>query len=194
MNLLIFSFPPEPTKLSPSAEGRDQQRPYRFNPRGSNGDHPLGRYPRGEADALGPLSEKRGWLAVGTNASEDLAQAAGEADRQYGAVAQATQIHIEDVDHGEQFVGEDRLLLHGRPAVLAADAGEDRRYMAVARVARVAKLAVMPANPGQAAPQRGDACPLRAVSGADVSNAGGDSAVGAGGEIEPDRLRIGRQL
>ena len=66
--------------------------------------------------------------------------------------------------------------------------------MAIAGVERVAKLAVMPANPGQAALQRGDACGLRAVSGADVSNAGGDSAVGAGGEIEPDRLRIGRQL
>ena len=55
--LAHFSFPPEPTK-SPSAEGCDQQRPYRFNLRGSNGDHPSGRYPRGEADALGPLSER----------------------------------------------------------------------------------------------------------------------------------------
>jgi len=76
--------------------------------------------------------------------------------------------------------------------------------VAIAGVERVAKLAVMPANPGQAALQRGDACGLRAVSGADVSSAGmdsadvssagGDSAVGAGGEIEPDRLRIWRQL
>jgi hypothetical protein len=56
--------------------------------------------------------------------------------------------------------------------------------MAVSGVERVAKLAVMPANPGQAALQRGDACRLRAVS----------KPVGAGGEIEPDRLRIGRQL
>ena len=42
----------------------------------------------------------------------------------------------------------------------------------------------MPANPGKAALQRGDACRLRSVAG----------AVGAGGEIEPDRLRVGRQL
>jgi hypothetical protein len=56
--------------------------------------------------------------------------------------------------------------------------------MAVSGVERVAELTVMPANPGQAALQRGDACRLRAVS----------SAIGAGGEIEPDRLGIGRQL
>ena len=47
--------------------------------------------------------------------------------------------------------------------MLAADAGEHRRYMAIAGVERVAKLAVMPANPGKAALQRGDACRLRAV-------------------------------
>jgi hypothetical protein len=56
--------------------------------------------------------------------------------------------------------------------------------MAVSRVERVAQLAVMPANPGQAALQRGDACGLRSVP----------TSVGAGGEIEPDRLGIGRQL
>jgi hypothetical protein len=88
--------------------------------------------------------------------------------------------------------------------VLAADAGEDRRYVAVSRVERVAELAVMPANSGQAPLQRRDACRLRAVAGADVSSAGGDSAdvssagmdaaVGAGGEIQPDRLWVGRQL
>jgi len=86
--------------------------------------------------------------------------------------------------------------------VLAADAGEDRRYVAVSRVERVAELAVMPANSGQAPLQRRDACRLRAVAGADVSSAGGDSAdvssagmdaaVGAGGEIQPDRLWVGR--
>ena len=53
--------------------------------------------------------------------------------------------------------------------------------MAVSGVEQVAKLAVMPANPRQAALQRSDACraPRRV------------RAVGAGGEIEPDRLGSG---
>ena len=77
--------------------------------------------------------------------------------RQNGAVAQPAQVHVEVAEHGEQFVGEDRFLLNGRPAVLAADASEHGGDMAVAGVERVAELAVMPANPGKAALQRGDA-------------------------------------
>jgi hypothetical protein len=42
----------------------------------------------------------------------------------------------------------------------------------------------MPTNPGQAALQRGDARTFSALS----------KPVGTGGEIEPDGLRIGRQL
>ena len=56
--------------------------------------------------------------------------------------------------------------------------------MAVPRVERLAKLPVMPANPGESSLQRGDVRTFSALS----------EPVRAGGEIEPDRLRIGRQL
>ena len=70
----------------------------------------------------------------------------------------------------------------GGRRVVAADAGEHGRDVAVARVERFAELAIAPANPGEPALQRRDgnrSCPAR---------------LGAGREIEPDGLRIGRQV
>ena len=74
------------------------------------------------------------------------AEAAGEADRQNGPVAQAAQIHLQGRQHGQKFVGEDRGFLQGRAAVPAADAGQHRGDMAVADLERLAKLPVAPGD------------------------------------------------
>ena len=56
----------------------------------------------------------------------------------------------------DELIGEDRLLLDRRAAMGAANAGEHRRNMPVARVERLAALAVMPADAGEPALQSGD--------------------------------------
>ncbi len=51
-------------------------------------------------------------------------------------------------EHGQQLVGVQRLLLTGRAGVGAADAGQHRGDMRIARVERAAELAIAPANAG----------------------------------------------
>ena len=107
------------------------------------------------------------------------AQAAGEADRQDRLVAQASQIVVERRQHRAQVVGEDRFFLDGRSAMGASNAGEHGRDVPIARVQRFAELAIAPANPREAPLQRRDGNRLLSAP-----------AVDAGGEIQPDGLRI----
>ena len=107
------------------------------------------------------------------------AQAAGEADRQDRLVAQAPQIVVERRQHREQVVGEDRFFLDRRSAMDASNAGEHGRDVPIARVQRFAELAIAPANPREAPLQRRDGNRLLSAP-----------AVDAGGEIQPDGLRI----
>ena len=94
----------------------------------------VSRTPPPLAENFDPAGSVLGLLGAAVEADDfGAAQAAGEADRQNGAVAQAAQIHVERRQHGQQLVGEDRLLLDGRAAVAAADAGEHRGDMAVLR-------------------------------------------------------------
>ena len=73
------------------------------------------------------------------------AQAAGETDQQDRAIAQAAQIaEIERSDHGEQILGQDRLLLLRRAAMGAADPGEHGGDVAVLAVERLAALGEIP--------------------------------------------------
>ena len=114
-------------------------------------------------------------LAGAAVEADDLgaAQRPGEAERQNGAVAQAAQVHLERGEHGQELVGEDRRLLDRRASVLAANAGEHRRDVAVAGVERRPELAVAPADPGEAALERRNA----------------RAGLGLRGEIESDDLR-----
>ena len=111
-------------------------------------------------------------------------QRPGEADRENGAVAQAAQVHVERPEHGQELVGEDRGLLCGRTAVAAANPGKNGRYVAVPGVERLAELAVMPANPGETALERRDAGAISPMP----------EAVGAGGEVKSNCLRVGWRL
>ena len=124
-----------------------------------------------DLDPAGPVLA----LAGAAVEADDLgaAQRPGEAERQDGAVAQSPQVHLERGEHGQELVGEDRRLLHGRAAVAAADAGEHGGDVAVAGVERTAELAVAPADPGEAPLERRNA----------------DAGLGLRGEIEADGLR-----
>ena len=66
------------------------------------------------------------------------AQTTGEADRQNGAVAQSARIIVQRGQHGQKIVGEDRLLLHGRAPMGAANAGQHGGDMAILGVERLA--------------------------------------------------------
>ena len=79
----------------------------------------------------------------------------------------------------QQVVGEDRFFLDGRSAMGASNAGEHGRDVPIARVQRFAELAIAPANPREAPLQRRDGNRLLSAP-----------AVDAGGEIQPDGLRI----
>ena len=88
------------------------------------------------------------WLGAAIEADDfRAAQPAGEADGKDGLVAQAAQVVVQRRQHGQQLVGEDRLLLGGRAAMGAADAGQHGGDMGVARVERAPELAVAPADP-----------------------------------------------
>jgi len=89
------------------------------------------------------------------------------------------QIIVERRQHRAQVVGEDRFFLDGRSAMGAPDPGEHGRDVPIARVQRFAELAIAPANPREAPLQRRDGNRLLSAP-----------AVDAGGEIEPDGLRI----
>ena len=137
----------------------------------------------GAAKNLDPAGSVLGLIGPAIEADDfRAAQAAGEADRQNGAVAQAAQIHLERRQHRQQFVGEDRLLLDRRAAMGAANAGEHRRNMPIARVERLAALAVTPANAGEPALQRSETLQPARRPRAD--------SLHAGGEIEADGLRV----
>ena len=129
-----------------------------------------------EFDPAGPVL---GLIGTAIEADDfGAAQRPGEAERQNGAVAQAAQVHVERGKHGQQLVGEDRRLLDRRTCVLAADAGEHGGDVAVAGVERLPKLAVAPTDPGKPPLERRDA----------------DAGLGLRGEMEPDGLRLWRQL
>src|ERR1700722_9720539 len=140
----------------------------------------------GEQGALGEDFDPAGAvlsLVRATIEPNDLgtAQTAREADSENGAVAKATQIHLQRRQHGQKLIGEDGGLLQGRASVAAADAGQHGRDMPVADVERLAELAVAPGDSRQP--------PLE----------GGDRKLGAAPldlrrKIEPDRLGIGRRL
>jgi hypothetical protein len=98
---------------------------------------------------------------------------AGEADQQDRAVAQTAEVaKIERRDHRFQVLGRDRFFLRGRPALGAADAGEDGGDVAVGAVECFAALREIP--------PRGRDPPLQ---GGDRVGFSGDRAGGAGGDI-----------
>ena len=147
---------------------------------------PAGLAADGEEGALGEDFDPAGavlGLVRATIEPNDLgtAQTAGEADRENGPVAQATQIHVQRRQHRQKLVGEDRGLLQGRASVPAADAGQHGGDMAVADVERLAELPVAPGDAGQP-PLEGRDRKLRAA------------ALDLRREVEADRFRIGRRL
>ena len=110
-------------------------------------------------------------------------QSAGEADQQNGAVAKAAEIaEIERRHHREQVSGQHRLLLLGRPALGASDAGEDRGDMAVGAVEFFAALREIPGQRRKAAFDRAHRTGLSR-----------QRARGASGDIEADDLAVGGQ-
>jgi hypothetical protein len=74
------------------------------------------------------------------------AQAAGEADQQDGAVAQAAQIVGEGSDHAQEIVGENGFLLVGPPGVPAPDAAHHLGDVAIGAVERLAALGAVPGD------------------------------------------------
>ena len=113
------------------------------------------------------------------------AQAAGEAEQQDRAVAQLAEIgRRQDVQHRDEMLRQERLLLDGRPAVAAADAGEHGRDMAV--------LAVEGQGPLDEAPDERREPPLDRCDAARLVT-GALSAGGERGEIEPDAFGIGER-
>ncbi len=119
--------------------------------------------------------------------TDDLgtAQAAGKAEQQHGAVAQAAQrAAVERFQHGDQILGQHRFLLPGRGGVRVADAGHDGGDMAVLPVERLAALGIIPGQRRKPALDRRHGVWLLVA---------GRLAGGAGGDVEADDLRIGRQ-
>ena len=89
-------------------------------------------------------------------------QAAGEAEQQDRAVAQAPEVaEIERRDHGEEVLRQHRLFLLGRPALGAADAGEHGGDMAVGAVECLAALGEIPHQRRKPALDRGDRARFR---------------------------------
>lgn len=79
--------------------------------------------------------------------ADDLgaAQAAGKAEQEHGAVAQATQrAAVEGFQHGDEILAQNRFLLPGRRGVCIADAGHDGGDMPVFAVERLAALGIVP--------------------------------------------------
>src|SRR5208283_6126535 len=90
-------------------------------------------------------------------------EAAGEADEEDRAVAQAAEIaKIERGDHGEEILGQDGLLLLGRAALRAPYAGQHRRDVPVLAVDRLAPLGEIPHQRREPALDGADRARLRA--------------------------------
>ena len=110
------------------------------------------------------------------------AQAAGKADEQHGAVAQAAQAAaVERFQHGDQILGQDRFLLHRRFGVAVADAGEHGGDVAILAVERPAALGIVPGQRRQPPLDRRHRFSVPADAG------------GLGGDVEADGLRIRRK-
>ena len=110
------------------------------------------------------------------------AQAAGEAEQQHGAVAQAAQVAaIERLQHGDEILGQDGFLLPRRRGVGVADAGHHGGDMAVLAVERLAALGIVPGQRREPALDRRHRVRLAVA---------GRRAGGAGGDVEADDLRI----
>ena len=74
------------------------------------------------------------------------AQAAGKADQQDGAVAQAAQIVVEGRGHAQEIFGENGLLLVGRAGVAAADPAHHFGDVPIGAVERLAALGAVPGD------------------------------------------------
>ena len=126
-------------------------------------------------------------LIPGNVEADDLgtAQAAGKAEQQHGAVAQAAQrAAVERLQHGDEVLRQDGFLLHRRLGVAVADAGKYRGDMPVLSVQRLATLRIIPGKRRKSPLDRrhGVRFPVsRCLSGR------------ARGDVEADDLRIGRQ-
>ena len=113
------------------------------------------------------------------------AQAAGEAEEQDRPVAKIAQIGGgQGVEHGDHVLRQERLLLEGRPAVGAADAGEHGRDMAVLAVEGQGALGEIPGERREPPLDRGD----RARPAARACRAGSER-----GEIEADAFGVGER-
>ena len=135
--------------------------------------------PGGRKD-LDPAGAVLGLFGAAIEADDfGAAQAAGEADGENGAVADAAQIHVERRHHRQQLVGKNRFFLGWRPGMGASNAREHGRNMPVRDVEGLSELAIAPADAGKPAFERGDAerRPARRL-------------LHAGGEIEADGLRV----
>ena len=133
-----------------------------------------------------PAAAILGLVAAAIEADDlGAAQAAGEAEQQHGAVAQAAQrAAVERFQHGDEILGQHRLLLPGRGGVLVADAGHDGGDMAVLPIERLAALRIVPGQRRQPAFDRRHRIGLLVA---------GRRSRGAGGDVEADDLRIGRK-
>ena len=126
-------------------------------------------------------------LIPGNVEADDLGapQAAGKAEQQHGAVAQAAQrAAVERLQHGDEILGQDGFLLHRRLGVAVADAGQHGGDMPVLAVERLATLRIIPGQRRETALDRrhGVRFPVsRCLSGR------------ARRDVEADDLRIGRQ-
>ena len=107
-------------------------------------------------------------------------EAAGETDQEDRAIPQAPEIaEIERGDHGEEILGQDRLLLLGRAALGAADPRQHGGDVPVLAVDRLAALGEIPLERREPPLDGADRARLRA-----------GRAGGAGGDVEAENLRI----
>ena len=173
----------DPAKLQPDLER--QNRAAQFAAAAADLDlAPAGLAAHPDDDALlqhlDPAGAVRGLIRPAVEARYfGATQAAGEAEQQDGAIAQAAQVVFERGEHGQQVVGEHRIFLLRGPAVLAADALHDFGDMAIGAVERRPVLSTHPAQrrePAFNGPDRG-----RFLIGASPRG-------GTGGQIEPDHL------
>jgi hypothetical protein len=134
---------------------------------------------------LDPATAVLGLVAADIEADDlGAAQAAREAEQEHGAIAQAAQgAAVERLQHGDQILGQHRLLLPGRGGVGVADAGHDGGDMAVLTIERLAALSIVPGQRGEAALDRRHGVRLLVA---------GRLSRSAGGDVEADHLRIGR--